>query len=286
MSTGSAAVAAGARTDGGARLALSGIRIYPVKSAAGIEVSRWEVDRFGLRYDRRWMVVDRAGDCMTQREHPRMALIGVALADGVLELRAPGAAPLRLPTAPPRAAGSLDVRIWHDRVRATPVSDEADRWLSEVLGTPCRLVFRPDGAERCTRPPPAGAGVPIAFPDAYPFLLLSEESLDGLNARLAEPLPMNRFRPNLIVRGAAAAHAEDTWKRVRVGSIPMDVVKPCARCVITTTDQATGERGVEPLRTLATYRRKGSGVLFGQNLIHRDTGTLRVGDPIEVLAAG
>jgi len=264
---------------------LAAIFVYPVKSAAGIALDAVELDAFGPRHDRRWLVVDPAGHFMTQRRHARLALIQPTLDSDTLMLDAPGMPRLALPLDPPAAAVER-VRIWNDDVDAQSAGDDAARWLSDFLGTPCRLVHMPDSSVRQVSLRYGRPGDRVAFADAYPLLLLSAESLDALNARLAEPLPVNRFRPNLLVRGGGEPHAEDRWRRIRVGSVEMDVVKPCARCVITTIDQATGRSaGKEPLRTLAAYRRgpKG-GVLFGMNAIHRTRGTLRVGDSVEVMA--
>ncbi|HEY8468551.1 MAG TPA: MOSC N-terminal beta barrel domain-containing protein [Longimicrobiales bacterium] len=266
------------------RASLAAIYVYPVKSAAGIALDAAELDAFGLRHDRRWLVVDPAGRFMTQRRHPRLALIRSALGADTLTLDAPGMPTLALPLEPP-AAATERVRIWSDDVDARSAGDDAARWVSAFLGTPCRLVYMPDSTVREVSLRYGKPGDRVAFQDAYPLLLLSEQSLAVLNARLAEPLPVNRFRPNLVIRGAAEAHAEDAWRRIRVGAVELDVVKPCARCAITTVDQATGRRdGKEPLRTLATYRRgPNGGVLFGMNAIHRARGTLRVGDAVEVL---
>jgi uncharacterized protein YcbX len=267
-----------------ASASLAAIFVYPVKSAAGIALDAAELDAFGLRHDRRWLVVDPAGRFMTQRRHPRLALIRPTLGADTLTLDAPGMPALALPLAPPAAAAER-VRIWSDDVAARSAGDDAARWVSAFLGTPCRLVYMPASTVRQVSLRHGKPGDRVAFQDAYPLLLLSEESLDALNARLAEPLPVNRFRPNLVIRGAGGPHAEDAWRRIRVGAIELDVVKPCARCTITTVDQATGCRdGKEPLRTLATYRRgPNGGVLFGMNAIHRARGTLRVGDAVEVL---
>jgi uncharacterized protein YcbX len=175
------------------------------------------------------------------------------------------------------------VTVWKDRVPAVDQGDEAADWFAAFLGAPCRLARLPDDYARrvdgrYARRPDDQTG----FADGYPFLLLSEASLDDLNGRLASPLEMRRFRPNIVVAGCAP-FAEDGWRRFRVGPIGFDVVKPCARCVVTTTDQETAERGVEPLRTLATYRRVRNKAMFGQNLVHEGSGVIRVGDPVEIV---
>lgn len=267
--------------------ALAAIFVYPVKSAAGIALDAVELDAFGPRHDRRWLVVDPAGHFMTQRRHPRLALIRPTLGAEALTLDAPGMPTLTLPLEPP-AAATERVRIWNDDVDAQSAGDDAARWLSTFLDTPCRLVYMPDSSVRQVSLRYGRPGDRVAFADAYPLLLLSAESLDALNARLAEPLPVNRFRPNLVIRGVGEPNAEDRWRRIRVGSVELEVVKPCARCVITTIDQAAGRpAGKEPLRTLATYRRgPNGGVLFGMNAIHRGRGTLCVGDAVQVLAVG
>lgn len=259
------------------------IYIYPVKSAAGIEVAEAELDAFGLRLDRRWMVVDDAGRFLTQRQLPRMALIRVALEGGALRLTFPDAPILEVPVRAEEGAGAgvrRRVVVWGDAVEAVDTGETAARWLSAALGRPARLVHLPDDAVRPVDPRYARPGDRVAFADAFPVLLISEDSLEELNRRLAEPVPMNRFRPNLVVR-AGEPHAEDGWRRIRIGEVEFDVVKPCARCAITLTDQATAERGKEPLRTLATYRTRNGKVLFGQNLIHRGRGAVRVGMAVE-----
>jgi uncharacterized protein len=260
-------------------LHLASLHIYPVKSAGGIDVDEAEVDGFGLRHDRRWMVVDERGEFLTQRQHPRLALVRPALATCALTLRAPGLPPLELP-AEGGPGVRIPVQVWRDRCVATDQGDAASRWFGRHLGVACRLVHLPEDAQRPIEPNAAGAEGLVSFADGYPFLLLSQASLAALNARLEEALPMNRFRPNLVVAGCAP-HAEDGWVRVRIGGITLVVAKACARCVVTTTDQETGEREREPLRTLATYRRVGDGVLFGQNAVHTGPGRLRVGAAVE-----
>jgi uncharacterized protein YcbX len=184
----------------------------------------------------------------------------------------------------PQTAATLLVKVWKSEVAAKP-ADSADVWLSEFLQQPVRLVHMDAGVARPMTDAHSQAGDEVSFADAFPLLLISQAALDGLNARLAKPVSMLRFRPNLVVDGAPA-HAEDGWKRIRIGDVEFDVAKPCTRCVFTTVDPLRGERDPdgEPLRTLIGYRRSGDGVTFGQNLIPRSPGTLHVGDALEVLA--
>jgi uncharacterized protein len=265
------------------QLTLSGLTLYPIKSAAGITVPSWEVDGLGLHLDRRWMLVDTVGQFLTQRSHPRLALVRPSIGDGVLRVEAPESPPLELPLEP-RSPVRTTVVVWRDRCDALWLGPETAEWFSQVLGCECSLVYLPDDSVRPTDPvytPPASPTGRVSFADGFPFLLVSEESLADLNHRLTVPLPMNRFRPNLVIAGGPP-FVEDELRSFRIGGIHFDVVKPCDRCAITTTDQATGERGKEPLRTLATYRRQGSAVFFGQNVLHHGGGRLRVGDPLLV----
>jgi uncharacterized protein YcbX len=261
-------------------LRLSALHIYPIKSARGISLAESEVDEFGLRYDRRWMVVDESGLFLSQRSHPGMALVVPSIGDEVLRVEAPSM-PVLETRLNPASSVSTTVGIWNDVCSATWAGERAARWFSEFLGTPCSLVYMPDEVVRPADPAFAPAGARVSFADAFPFLLISEESLTDLNHRLAEPLPMNRFRPNLVVTGGEP-FAEDTWDRIEVGGVRLRVVKPCARCVVTTTNQVTAERGREPLRTLATYRKIGGEVMFGQNAVHENTGWLRIGDLVVI----
>jgi hypothetical protein len=254
--------------------------IHPIKSAGGIAVDEAFVGDRGFVHDRRFMVVDSKGVALTQRERPRMALLRVALDGDDLRVRAPGAGELSVPLRP-REGAPREVAVWGDRCRASSMGEEASRFLTAALGLPCELVYMPDASRRPVDPAYAADAI-VGFADGFPFLLVSEESLVDLNGRLAEPVPMNRFRPNLVVSGGEP-FAEDGWRAVRVGGIRFDVVKPCARCVMPSIDQTTGEKGVEPARTLAAYRAVGQKVLFGQNLVHHGRGPVRVGDPVEVL---
>ncbi len=262
---------------------LAEIMVYPVKSAGGIAVQEREVEARGLAGDRRWMVASPDGGFLTQRDWPRMALIRAALDADTLRLDAPGCEPLRVPRLPD--GERLTVRVWRSVCEAVSAGAEAEAWLSTFLGMPCRLVYMPDETRRTVSPEfAAGEGI-VSFADGFPLLLIGEASLADLNSRMVEPVPMNRFRPNLVVTGAAP-YAEDGWAQVRVGEVLFHVVKPCDRCAMTTVEQATGEKhGPEPLQTLAGYRRAESGkVLFGQNLIPAAPGVVRVGDSVEVVA--
>jgi uncharacterized protein YcbX len=263
-------------------ITLEQLFLYPLKSARGIEVREWHVDDFGLRFDRRFMVVTADGAFLTQRSHPRMALIEVRIDGGLLRLEAPGMPSLTTALEPAGGEDAL-VTVWGDQCAAHLPDRAADAWLSRYLELECRLAYLPAGTVRRVDPERVPDVRRVSFADAYPFLIIGRASLEDLNRRLPAPLPMNRFRPNLVV-GGAPPYAEDLWRRIRIGALELDVLKPCARCAITTTDQKTAERGVEPIRTLAQYRRSGNDVLFGQNALHLGTGTLRVGDPVAVIA--
>ena len=258
-------------------LRLAEINVYPLKGARGIACDRADVLAGGLRHDRRFMVVDAGGLFLTQREHPRLALLTTALRGTSLALGVPGGAELAIPLAPvgPRRR----VRVFDDEMNAIDVPGEAAAQLSSYLGEPCALVFMPDDV---VRPLPAPYGAPgdrVGFADGYPLLLASRASLAELNARLAVPVPMDRFRPNLVVEGGAAFD-EDLHDHVKIGAVVFRMPKRCARCPVTTVDQATAEVSKEPLRTLATYRSVSNKVYFAQNLIPDADGTIAVGDEV------
>jgi MOSC domain-containing protein len=252
--------------------------VYPIKSAAGLAPAAWEIDGFGLRYDRRWMVVDAAGLMISQRTHPRLALVRPAIGDGTLRIETAGMPALELPLAPGGAVTTPAI-IWDDTCAAVWIGERAARWFSDVLETDCSLVYMPETTVRPADTTYAPAGHRVSFADGFAFLLISEESLADLNGRMPAPLPMNRFRPNLVIAGGAP-FGEDALGAFRIAALPFRVVKPCDRCVLTTTDQATAERGLEPLRTLATYRRRDGKVYFGQNVVHEGIGRVAVGDPL------
>jgi uncharacterized protein len=264
---------------------ISELHIYPVKGAAGSALPRVELDAFGPRHDRRWMIVDAEGQFISQRSHPRLVLLAVALDAGALVLRSLTAGELRLP-ATLEAGAPTRAHVWEDTVAALDAGREAADFVSAHLESPARLVYMPDATLRQADLDYAEPGDRVSFADAFPLLLISQASLDALNARLAEPIPMSRFRPNVVVHGAPAPHAEDGWRTIELGAIPCDVVKPCARCAVTTVDAETARSGKEPLRTLDGYRRWNGQVWFGQNVIHRAHGWLAVGDAVAVRDTG
>ncbi len=265
---------------------LSALHVFPVKSCAALAPPSALVEPRGLHGDRRWMVVDAGGRFLTARKHPRMTLVEARLAAGsALHLSAPDMPELVLEPAAD-AAERLEVTVWSSTLSARPASAAADAWISRWLGLPARFVYMDDATRRDVDPAYAEPGDIVSFADGFPILLISQAALDALNAKLATPVPMLRFRPNFVIAGTSA-HAEDQWRRVRIGEVEFDVVKPCIRCVLTTVDFTRGsfDAGGEPLRTLMAYRRTPKGVSFGQNLIPRGTGTVRVGDEVVVLDA-
>ena len=264
---------------------LSSLHVHPVKSCAALSFDEARVEDRGLADDRRWMIVDEAGKFLTGRQLPALVLLHATPLPNALRLAAPGAGEFAVPV-PDAIAPRRRVTVWKDDVDAADAGDAAAEWLSRFLGRAARLVHMDAASARPVSPTHAQPGDEVSFADAYPLLLISQASLDGLNARLAAPLPMSRFRPNLVVDGVATPHGEDAWRRLRIGAIEFEAVKPCTRCVFTTVDPARGEfdPSGEPLATLKTYRRSEAGITFGMNLIARGRGTLRVGDAVTVLA--
>jgi uncharacterized protein len=257
---------------------LSELHIYPIKSARGIAVPSARVERRGLEHDRRWMVVDEQGNFLTQRFIPRMALIRVKLTSQDLIVESEGMNKLSLPLKPSDGE-SVHVRVWDDSFDAMDTGPQAAAWFTELLSRPCRLVFMPDQTERLVNPKYSAQKTIVSFADAFPFMLISQASLDELNSRLAESVPMNRFRPNIVLDGCKA-YDEDTWTAVRIGSMNFRVAKPCSRCTVPTVNQETGIRASEPILTLSTYRTVDNKVYFGQNLTHEAQGILTVGDEV------
>ena len=270
---------------------LAALFIYPVKSLRGLEVRSAEVDSLGTVGDRRFLVVDPGGNFLTQRTVPRMALVGAFLDDSSLTLRCDGLDDLHVRRGPDAGAPLATVRIWKSEgLKAEDCGEEAAAWLSRALGGPCRLVRIGPAFMRQVLKKAAGPGDQVAFADACPFLAVGGASLGALNRRIAEggagAVPMGRFRPNLVLSGCGPFE-EDSWTRLRIGGIVFRSAGQSTRCVITVTDQFTGARGVEPLRTLASFRRdpnEPTEVNFGVNLLNETkSGVLRVGDEVKVL---
>ncbi len=259
-------------------ITVNALYIYPVKSLAGIAINSSALDAMGLRYDRRWMLVSPEGDFLSQRKLPKMALIQPKFIDQQLVLTHPNQSDLMVATA--NAQQTMQVTVWKDNVTAQRVGEQADKWLSKALNTPCHLVYIPDDEIRQCDLEFSKQGDHTGFADGFPILLISTASLDDLNQRLDQPVSMKRFRPNIVIEGCKA-FAEDDLTKFSIGNIAMRGVKPCSRCILTTVDPATGERkGTEPLQTLMSYRKQGNKVNFGQNVIHNSTGNIQIGDRI------
>ncbi len=273
---------------------LSALYVYPVKSCRGVSLREAVLDERGLVHDRQFLIVDEENRFLTQRATPALARIGTALSEDLLTLENDRTGAVSVPWDLSSAL-TREVTVWRDTLTAYDAGNEAAAWLSDTLGLTCRLVGT---GERSRREVPAGrvpdayrtvasGPVPVAFSDAFPLLVLSEESVADLGRRIGEgPPPVNRFRPNLILAGCPGPYMEDQWQTYRVGEARLFSAGPCVRCVVTTTDQQTLARGPEPLRTLARYRRvPEGGVIFGQNVIHAQPGArLRVGDTVTVEA--
>lgn len=263
-------------------LSLTSLIHYPVKALRGHETASAQVERMGLENDRRLMLVNPAGKFLTQRDHARLTLITPTLTAESLTLSAAGREPV---TVPIRREGSrTSVEIWQSRgVAAIDQGQVAAEWLSDFLKQPTRLVRMADDYQRTLDARYAlSPADQVGFADGFPLLLISQESLEALNRLLAVPIPMNRFRTNLVVRGGMP-FAEDSWKRIRIGEVELALVKPCARCNVPTIDQETGLSGNEPNTTLAKFRNFNGKVMFGMNVIPVTLGRLRVGDSVEIL---
>ncbi|WP_278350003.1 MOSC domain-containing protein [Marinobacter nauticus] len=254
--------------------------IYPVKSLAGIDVSRFSLDDFGPKGDRRWMIVDGDNRFVTQRRLPQLVNVYTALQEGVVVIDVPGEGIFPLEVG----SDAVEVTVWRDQVVATAGADRAAEALSRYCGETLRLVYMPDSCFRRVDPGRVSAERRVGFADGFPLLVVNQSSLDELNSRLESPVDMRRFRPNIVVEGGAA-WAEDLWREISVGDSQLDIVKPCSRCVMTTVNPDTGEKdsATQPLKTLASYRKTRDGVIFGQNAVHQKPGEISVGDEVTVL---
>lgn len=265
-------------------LTVSGLYTYPIKSCGRLAHTQVTLGERGLAYDRHWLITDASGQFLTQREYPRMALIQPSLAGDGLQISAPNIEPLTVPLTATPDMPRLPVTVWKDTFLAAAVGHDADAWFSTVLGADVRFWAMPPEVQRpVSNKYNTGADAHTGFADGYPILVISEESLDDLNTRLlahgSSAVAMQNFRPNVVVKGLTP-FIEDEMADFDINGIRFNGVKPCARCAITTVDPTSGEipNAKEPLGTLATFRRGANGgVMFGQNVIHRSTGTLAVG---------
>jgi len=265
------------------KLVVQDIYIYPIKSLGGIRLSEALVEEKGFQYDRRWMLVDTEGLFISQRDYPQLAVISVELGENELivfrsnEKEKSIQIPFEVATGP-----EVLVTIWDDQVLAKVVHPEIDKWFSAELGLHVNLVVMPENSYRKVDPRYAVNGESVSFADGMPYLIIGQESLNDLNSRLEIPVPMDRFRPNIVFSGGVAFQ-EDSLRKVKIGDLEFQIVKPCARCVMTTVDQETGEKSKEPLKTLSDYRKINSKVYFGQNVVALETGKVRIGDLIQPL---
>ncbi len=277
---------------GGASIQVVSIHIYPMKAARAVDLGESLVEPWGLAGDRRWLLVDENGRFVSQREEPSLARVMVTYGPltgttGTISVSAAGFPGRRIAApATGQNANMLKVTVWGSTVLAAAAGPEGDAWFSAYLGRPVRLVYLDDPTRRPVDPEYGQDGDVVSFADGYPLLLTSTASLGELGRWLTEdggqPVPMTRFRPNAVVAGAPP-WAEDRWRRIRVGAVEFRVVKPCGRCVVTTTDQITGEVGSQPLKMLGRRRRFGLQLVFGQNMIPDGPGVIRSGDLVEVL---
>jgi uncharacterized protein YcbX len=263
-------------------LEVSELFIYPVKSLGGIPVNSATITDRGFQYDRRWMLVDANNCFLTQREFPQMALLQVDFFDGgfIVHHKIKKSQPAIISNSVFSNEGAT-AEVWSDKCRVQFVSRMLDEWFSDILSLQCRLVYMPDVSRRRVDSRYALNKEITSLSDGYPFLIIGQSSLDDLNGRLAEPLPINRFRPNIVFTGGEP-YMEDRMESFSINDIQFFGVKLCGRCTITTISQENATRAAEPLKTLSTYRKKNSKIYFGQNLLHEGDGEIHVGDVINI----
>jgi uncharacterized protein len=262
-------------------LQISELNIYPVKGLKGISVKETEALEKGFRYDRRWMLTDTTGKFISQRETPMLALIHTAIIGESLVITYEDSS-IMVPLNSQHYSGSKEkVTIWDDEVEARIVGKNFNDWFSDVLGEKVWFCFQHESKKREVEKK-YGANSMVSFADGYPYLFISDASLKDLNDKLEQPIPMNRFRPNIVVANAKP-FAEDGWGKLSAGDAIFHCLKPCARCQVPTIDQETGKMGKEPTKTLATFRKHEHKVLFGMNAVVEKQGTVKVGDVITLL---
>lgn len=264
-------------------LIVQDIFIYPIKSLGGLRLSEAVVEEKGFQYDRRWMLVNEEGVFLSQRDYPQLALLKVEL--GVNELvvfrknekEKLIQVPFEMANGP-----EIMVTIWDDQVLGKVVHPEISNWFSDYLGIEVNLVVMPESSHRKVDQRYAVNGESVSFADGMPYLLMGQESLNDLNSRLERPVPMDRFRPNIVFSGGSP-FLEDSLREFKIGEVEFQIVKPCARCVMITVDQETGKKGKEPLKTLSSYRTINNKVYFGQNVVALGPGKVKIGDHIQSL---
>lgn len=270
-------------------LKLSEIYIYPIKSLGGIRLEKAKITTRGLENDRRFMLIDENGRFLTQREHHELAVFQTEIeGESLIITNKKDGSSIKIPTKHSIVDAinhPINVQIWDDETSAIEVSKEASNWLTEALGIPTRLVYMHEDSQRKTDAQYSLTGNEItSFSDGYPILIAGQSSLNDLNSRLENPVNINRFRPNFVFTDGEAFE-EDDWHEFTIGDVGFFGVKPCSRCVMTTIDQESGEKnGNEPLFTLNKYRKAGNKILFGQNVLVSQLGTVSVGDDVTVLS--
>lgn len=266
-------------------LQLSEIWIYPVKSLAGIRLEKSRVTQRGLEYDRRWMLVDEKGVFVTQRKYPQLVLFQPKIDGGFMQISHKDATKgsVSFSLSQNNENQPIEVQVWEDCVVAAEVDEEVSGWFSGILGFNVRLVYMPENSLRKVDPDYAITSDDItSFSDGFPFLIIGQSSLDDLNLRLKEKVTIQHFRPNFVFTGGEA-YEEDVWVEFTIGSLAFYGVKPCSRCIMTTVNPKSGTfAGKEPLYTLTKYRKVGNKVIFGQNVIAKDEGVLKINDSINV----
>jgi uncharacterized protein YcbX len=258
---------------------VSEIFTYPIKGCRRVQHDEAVVEPWGLAGDRRWLLIDPDGVAITQRDIAGLTMLRAVPGPEGLTLSYPDREPFVVPGLAPMP--TVKGTVWGTTVAATPAGELADAWVSDALGAEARLIWLDDPTRRATDPDYSEPADRVSFADGYPLLLTNTASLEQLNDWMGDPLPMTRFRPNVVME-SDRPFVEDEWtgRTIQVGQITFRVPRPCDRCVVTTTDQETGVRGKEPLRTLAKYRNINQGLMFGTNLIPVGTGVIRVGDEI------
>lgn len=264
---------------------IADIFVYPIKSLGGFSVKEWPVLGEGLAHDRQWMLVDESGNFLTQRNLPEMALLKIrAFGFDANSFEVYSSKTLRQITIPIylNQKSAKKVQVWDDVVNAFYYPEEVNNWFSNELGFPCFLVKKDEDYIRQVDRKYAAENTSTGFSDGYPILVVSEASLDDLNKRLEQSVPMNRFRPNIVLKGTTAFH-EDVSIGLKMSEVELNLVKPCARCVVTTINQDTAQKSPEPLRTLSTYRAIENKILFGMNALVKTTGKIQLNEQVHLL---